>query len=318
MSFTKHFVFIFIAAFLSVTAHAEIIEHNVPKISYVQFQSFDPLNPEEPLTISGQLRVPVLHDEEPDTQQSVPAVLILHGSAGVDSRGKFYTKALNDAGIATLEIDMWAARGLTGGGDRPALPTLTVPDAFGALKYLSEISNIDAERIGIMGFSWGGVVTMLAATESYATIYGNGLTFAAHVAHYPVCWAYNIELPPPFPPPVAPFGLEFGNLTNPLLIQVGDLDDYDEGGEQCQNLIASLSEEDQSIASVNVYPNAYHAWDRLQPSITVFDPFSHLGMGGDVEIVPNPGKAFQSRNKALRFFQESFGLENKFNRRKHR
>jgi dienelactone hydrolase len=297
--FSKHFVLIFIVAFLSVTAHAEIVKDNVPIISYVQFQSFDPENPEEPLSISGQLRIPVLYDEELDTQQNVPAVLVLHGSAGIDSRGEFYIEALNKAGIATLEIDMWAARSLTGGGDRPALPTLTVPDAFGALKYLSEIPNIDAERIGIIGYSWGGVVTMLAATESYTTLYGNGLTFAAHVAHYPVCWAYNIGIP----------GMEFNNLTgNPLLIQIGDLDDYDEGGAPCENLIASLSESEQSIASVNVYPNAYHAWDRLQPSITVFDPFSHLGVGGDVEIVPNPGKAFQSRTKAVRFFQDSFGF----------
>jgi len=306
--FSKHFVLIFIAAIFPVTLHAGNIEHNVPRISYVQFQSIDLQNPAELLTISGQLRVPVHNDDESVTQQSIPAILILHGSAGVDSRGKFYIEALNDAGIATLEIDMWAARGLTSFGERPAFPTLTVPDAFSALKYLSEIPNIDEERIGIMGFSWGGVVTMLAASESYATIYGQGRTFAAHVAHYPICWGYNKNLPPPIPPPMAPIGLEFGELTNPLLIQIGDLDDYDEGGEQCENLISSLSEEDQSIASVNIYPNAHHAWDRLQPSITVFDPFSHLGRGGDVNIVPNPGKAFQSRTKAVRFFQESFGF----------
>ena len=300
MSFSKYFVVIYIAAFFIGSAHAGVIEHNVPTISYVQYQSVNPINPEEPLTISGQLRVPVINDEEPDAQQSIPAVLVLHGSAGVDSRGEFYIESLNDAGFATLEIDMWAARGLTGGGDRPALPTLTVPDAFGALKYLSEIPHIDAERIGIMGFSWGGVVTMLSATEAYATTFGNGLTFAAHVAHYPVCWGYNIGIP----------GMEFHNLTgNPLLIQIGNLDDYDEGSLPCEHLIASLSEAEQLTTSLNVYPNAYHAWDRLQPPVTVFDPFSHLGMGGDVEIVPNPGKAFQSRTNAVRFLQESLRLE---------
>ena len=308
MPFTKYLVILLTSLFLSFTAHAEIIEKNVPSISYVQFQTLDILNPEIPLTISGQLRIPALSNDELGTDQGKPAVLVLHGSAGVDTRGNLYIEALNDAGIATLEIDMWAARGLTGGTDRPDFPTLTVPDAFGALKYLSGIPNIDPERIGIMGFSWGGVVTMLAASKSYVNIYGQGLKFAAHVAHYPVCWAYNATLPAPFPPPIAPFGLEFGNLTNPLLIQIGDLDDYDEGGEQCQSLIASLSEEDQEIASVNVYPNAYHAWDRLQPAITVFDPFSHLGMGGQVEIVPNPGKAFQSRRKAVSFIQESLAL----------
>ena len=41
-------------------------------------------------------------------------MLILHGSAGVDSRGDFYARALNAAGIATLEIDYWEARGGSG------------------------------------------------------------------------------------------------------------------------------------------------------------------------------------------------------------
>lgn len=42
----------------------------------------------------------------------VPAVVIMHGSAGVDSRGALYARELNLAGIATLEVDMWGARGL--------------------------------------------------------------------------------------------------------------------------------------------------------------------------------------------------------------
>ena len=298
MPFRNSTVLIFISVILSFTVQAEVIDHNLPTISYVQYQSFDPLNPDKPLTISGQLRVPTVSNEDSVTQEYFPAVLILHGSGGVDSRGKLYIEALNDTGIATFEIDMWAARGLPGGLNRPSLPTINVPDAFGALKFLSELPNIDVDRIGIMGFSWGGVVSMLAATEDYTSFYGNGLSFAAHVAHYPVCWAYNIGVP----------GMNFYNLTGaPLLIQIGDLDDYDEGSAPCENLIASLPEYEQSFVSLKVYPHATHAWDRLQPAITVFDPFSHLGIGGDVEMVPNPGKAFQSRTKAVSFLQESFG-----------
>jgi hypothetical protein len=91
---------------LSIT-RAGVIDPNLPIISYVNFQSAHPSNP---LTISGQLRVPTTNAEE-----KVPAVVIVHGSAGVDSRGAFYSRALTDAGIATLEIDMWAARGWLGG-----------------------------------------------------------------------------------------------------------------------------------------------------------------------------------------------------------
>ena len=286
-------------AMLSAVAQAGQINPDLPVISYVQYQSTNLLEPDKPFTISGQLRMPVQQGSGKGEQQAIPAVVLLHGSAGVDSRGSLYAEALNSAGIATLEIDMWAARNLTGGGDRPALPTLTVPDAFSALQFLAQVPGIDANRIGVMGFSWGGVVTMLSANESYTQAFGGGLKFAALVAHYPVCWAYNIGIP----------GMEFDALTgSPLLIQIGALDDYDEGGDVCQALVESLDEPYRSSASVKVYPNAHHAWDRLQPPLTVNDPFSHLGAGGEVNIIPNPGKAHQSRKRAVGFFSKAFGL----------
>ncbi|MDB5494109.1 MAG: hypothetical protein JWP86_1446, partial [Phenylobacterium sp.] len=57
------------------------------------------------LTVAGKLNT--LQDAAGETA----AVVICHGSDGVDGRGDFHAAALNAAGIATLEIDMWAARG---------------------------------------------------------------------------------------------------------------------------------------------------------------------------------------------------------------
>jgi len=289
MSILRRILTASISLVIPITAAAGVIDPNVPAISYVSFESPNLLAPETPLNISGQLRIPAA-----STQQAAPAVVVLHGSAGIDSRGDLYVQALNDAGIATLEIDMWAARGLSGGGDRPALPSLTVPDAFSALKYLAANPAIDPNRIGLLGFSWGGVVSLLSATQYYTNTYGNGHVFAAHVANYPVCWAYSAGLP----------GIFFYNLTDaPVLIQIGDHDDYDDGPGPCQALAGSFPN-----VSLNVYRNAYHAWDRLQPAMTVVDPFSHLGAGGDVVIAPNPGKAFQSRSNVVDFFREKLGM----------
>src|SRR3954447_11272657 len=62
---------------------------------------------------------------------SMPVVLILHGSGGVDGRGAFYAKALQDTGIATLEITMFPP------GGRPKAGTkATMPFAAAALKWL--------------------------------------------------------------------------------------------------------------------------------------------------------------------------------------
>lgn len=290
MSFDRHLALFLAAAIASVAAHAQIIDPHVPIISYINYPSLDPLHP---LTVSAQFRVPTTN-----TGAKIPAVVIVHGSAGVDSRGSFYAEALNEAGIATLEIDMWAARGWLGGiTGRPRGVPETLPDAYGALKFLSLQPRIDPQRIGVMGFSWGGVVTMLTATTPYTSLYMDGsLKFAAHVAHYPVCWVYN-RVP----------GYTFNAFTgSPVLIQTGELDDYD-NPDTCLNLVASLSASAQAFISVRVYPHATHGFDRLQPEITVTDPFSHLGMGGEVDFVPNPGKAFQARSNVVSFFQAALG-----------
>jgi dienelactone hydrolase len=267
------------------------MDRNLPVISYVNFQSLDGVHP---LTVSAQFRVP------DGTTGKVPAVVIAHGSAGIDSRGGFYAEALNQAGIATLEIDMWAPRGWLGGiTGRPRGVPETLPDAYGALKFLSTQPHIDARHIGILGFSWGGVVAMLSATQAYASRFTDGtLKFAAHVAHYPVCWVYN-HVP----------GYEFNSFTgSPVLIQSGELDAYDHP-DTGAHLVQSLPAAARSFISLKMYKHASHGWDRLQPAITVTDPFSHLGQGGEVPFVPDPELALQSRSTAVHFFQQAFGLE---------
>ena len=124
------------------------------RTSYAAFSS----QADPPLTLAGKLLTPV--DAEP-----APAVLICHGSDGVDPRGQFHADALNAAGFATFEIDMWAARGVKRGAlARPRSPIDTLPDAFAALAFMARQPEIDPDRLGILGFSWGGVVALLSAT----------------------------------------------------------------------------------------------------------------------------------------------------------
>ncbi|QBG36038.1 dienelactone hydrolase family protein [Litorilituus sediminis] len=245
-------------------------------------------------SVSGQYRIP-----RTAQTQALPAVIIMHSSSGIDSTGKFYAKALNKAGIATLELDLWGARNLQGGSaDRPASPQETLPDVFAAMAYLAQQPMIDAQRIGIIGFSWGGVLSMLTATEQYMSLTGSPLRFAGHVAHYPVCWLYN-NVP----------GFEFNNLTGaPVLLQAGGLDDYDLP-DTCPNMVENLTEDEQELVEVNVFNRAYHAWDRLEPTWVVNDPYAHLGLGGEVTLAPNWRVARKSRKNVVEFFQELFALE---------
>lgn len=272
-----------------------------PAISFIEIQSID-IQTLQPLTVKGKLNVPVgknKQDKCEQANQGRPAVVVLHGSGGVDSRGDFHTRALNAKGIATLEIDMWEARGVEGLANRPAHPIFTYPDAFAALAFLSSYPGINPARIGVMGFSWGGVVTMASATEIYASKFGGALRFKAHVAHYPVCYAYNNTHIP-----YSEFGGNAGNpLTGaPILIQIGEQDGYDEGAARCVALKASLPADEQGIVTVVPYAGAQHGWDRLLVPVTVEDPFAHLGAGGMVPIEPNVDQAYQSQEKAVRFF----------------
>lgn len=260
-----------------------------PTVTKVTYASLDPV---KPLAVPAELRVP--------QGQRVPAVVIVHGSSGIDSRGISYAKELNAVGIATLEIDMWAARGITSGAaGRPQTVPETLPDAYGALKYLASQPTIDARRIGIMGFSWGGVVSMLTATAPYTQKYmaGTSLAFAAHAPNYPVCWVYS-RVP----------GYEFKAFTGAkVFVQGGDLDTYDLPNT-CPDLAQSVAAITPGLLTVKMYQGATHGFDRTEPTITINDPFAYLGKGGAVVMAPNLAVAAQARAATVAFFQAQFGM----------
>jgi dienelactone hydrolase len=58
------------------------------------------------------------------------------------------------------------------------------------------------------------------------------------------------------------------------------------------------------MVEVISYEGAFHGWDRLEVPIKVEDPFSNRGLGGEVEIVPNATRAYEARNKVVRFFRD--------------
>jgi cephalosporin-C deacetylase-like acetyl esterase len=111
--------------------------------------------------VKGDLELP-----EAKAGGKLPVVLILHGSAGIDGRGEFHGKALNAAGIGTLEIFMFSR------GNRPrAGRNENFTHMYDALKYLASRPEIDPGRIGVMGFSWGGGLSLTAASASITQLF---------------------------------------------------------------------------------------------------------------------------------------------------
>ena len=147
--------------------------------------------PGEPVTIPGvnipgwgQVdEVPGRFNRPTGSKSKVPAVLILHGSLGVDGRGAFYAKALNEAGIATLEITMFPPRARPRAGIKA-----TMPHAAAALKWLAAQPAVDGQRLGVMGFSWGGVMSVLMSSELVQERLGKDVPKpVAFAPFYPTC-----------------------------------------------------------------------------------------------------------------------------------
>jgi len=113
--------------------------------------------------VPGILQLP--NDNRPDPPK-VAAVVMLHGTASQkDEVGNLYkqlAELLAGSGIATLRIDF------AGTGNSPVdylkyTPASAERDARTAVDYLSAQSRIDPARIGVIGFSQGGLIAQLLA-----------------------------------------------------------------------------------------------------------------------------------------------------------
>jgi len=160
-----------------------------------------------------------------------PAVLILHGSNGVDGRGEFYAEALKEAGIATLELIMFV------GATRPRpAHQASMPYAAAALTWLAARPDINGERLGVMGFSYGGVMSVLMASEAVQERLGKDVPRpAAFAPFYPVCTNMTRFLQSPRHPF---YNVHARMRPAPMLIHMGTADDYERGQRSCDPLVA--------------------------------------------------------------------------------
>jgi dienelactone hydrolase len=244
------------------------------------------------IMIGARLQVPL------GIGTKLPAVVLLHGTGGVRYTGVYYAAALNRAGIATLEIDQWGGRGLPGGASsRPRNLTDNLPDIAGAYRLLAARSEIDADRIGLMGSSMGGIETLLMMTRQNSdAVLGSEKHLRAAAALYPACWLYN-HVP----------GAEFSDLVDaPIRILVGTEDDYDGGADACEALLRELAPGDAAHLSLRVFRGTTHLFDIFEGDYEYEDPGSHRRRGGRVRVRVNPEARQQARDDLVQFFANAF------------
>ena len=238
--------FVFVALFAPTLAHAQIARlelHVIQTQSPTDQEFLTGKKDAKPVTITGELRIP-----RPGTDR-LPAVILLHGSAGASGLQDNWAREFNALGIATLIVDSFTGRGIVStGSDQDQLSRLAgVLDAYRALELLAKHPRIDSGRVMVMGFSRGGGAAHWSALKRFRAMHGpaDGLTFAGHIALYPTCNRIFVD------------GLDV--VDKPIRIFHGAADDYITAAG-CRSYVDRLRKAGKDI-SLTEYPDAHHIFD---------------------------------------------------------
>jgi len=206
-----------------------------------------------PTTGQGTLFLP----DNATENNPVPAMVLLHGSGGISAgREMEYAQLLNSNGIAAFVIDYYSNRGVVKDSNYFA-KVLSVTefdaltDAYNALNLLATHPLIDSKRIGVMGFSYGGMAVKFAMDERIRKILSpNTNGFAAFADFYGTCFQQ--------------FNTTQVNGA-PLITLRGTLD-------ASNDLVLCAAREkayrDLGVeVETHIYEGAGHAWENKQPFV---------------------------------------------------
>lgn len=194
----------------------------------------------------------------PEGNGPSPSIVALHGCAGLflksgrlNARFADWGRRLAGLGYVVLFPDSFNPRGISEActrKDRSGFsPHKERPrDANGALLWLQTQSFVRRDRIGLMGWSNGGI-TLLATIDSLDSSFKSGGSedFRVAIAFYPGCTSFSKS--------------SNWRPRVPLTILIGESDDWTPAAS-CKVLVAHAKEAGRD-AEIVTFPNAYHDFD---------------------------------------------------------
>jgi dienelactone hydrolase len=196
--------------------------------------------------------------QKPDGAGPFPAVVLLHTCGGLQQHVLEWSVRFRDHGYVAVVLDSFTPRGEKSvcGNWRVSLDEVAA-DAYAALAHLRTRPYVDAQRIGVMGFSYGAMATLRLTSASYrGSGHPRATNFGAAVALYPYCTDSRAGLPPDARERLNNL---HDDVDTPLLILLAGLDDQ-APPQGCAEKAEALGRAGRPV-SFKLYPGAPHAFD---------------------------------------------------------
>jgi dienelactone hydrolase len=254
----------------------------------VSFPSFDGAG-NAPVVLSGHFFAAAA--------SPAPAIAMFHGCGGaydksgaLSRRMREYAELFTGLGLHVLVVDSLTARYekelcTQRNGTRRVTQANRRLDALGALAYLADRADVDAKRIGMIGWSNGGSTVLSATNLHHRDVAAAIVKPAFAIAFYPGC---ESDLKRGYSP------------SAPLLMLVGQLDDWTPSAP-CVALAKSVTEMPPEIT---VYPGAWHGFDSDAPVRLRKDVPNGVNPGQGVHVGGHPAAWRASRDRVVRFLAE--------------
>lgn len=242
--FLRTTAFAFAALACSGSAHAQF-RTEVHPVATRTLSTADFLNGKADgavANIAGELRIPTFGNDK------LPAVILVHGSGGINNNVTEWAAEFNKLGIAVFILDTFTGRGIVNTiADQNLLSSFAMLyDSYRALEILSKHPRIDPNRIAIMGFSKGAIASLYSSMTRFHKLYASpGTKFAGHIALYAPCNTGYIE---DLVTSGAPIRLFHGLSDNYVL------------AEHCKEYADKLKQTGADVAFFS-YPGAHHSYD---------------------------------------------------------
>lgn len=204
-----------------------------------------------------QLTVPRMAFLKPPGDGPFPALVILHQCGGVNDAVAGWARDATRRGYAVLLVDSLRPRQVRSVcyGPRNGVNLFRgARDVFQAADHLRKFSFVDPVRVSMVGFSWGAMVGLIAASARYADAL-QGRRFASVTSFYPGC--FHVARPN-----AAEFDIASDDMRQPVLALMGERDN-ETPADECVTKFEAARRAGSAVAW-HVYPDAGHCWDCKQ------------------------------------------------------